>query len=160
MKFSTKEDLEIPIEDTFKLLTDFDKFEQIFMRRGVKIARVSGYEGQLPGMRWTADAEIRGKRREIDVTLTTFDPHDALVYFAKSSGFESTLEIDLVSLSAGRTRLRIAFDLKPKTLSSRLLVQSARLARNTLNKRYKMRVAHFAGDLEDRHKSSLKRVSS
>jgi len=75
MKFSTKEDLEVPIGDVFERLTDFDGFE---------------------------------------------------------------------------------LDVRPKTLPARLLMQSAKLTRNTLNKRYKTRIGHFAEDLEDRYKRSAK----
>jgi hypothetical protein len=37
-------------------------------------------------------------------------------------------------------------------LSARLLLQSLKLAKNSLTKKYKMRVATFATDLEDRHR--------
>ena len=48
--------------------------------------------------------------------------------------------------------MRIELDVRAKTLSARLMMQSAKLMRNTLNKRFKTRIAHFATDLEDRHK--------
>jgi hypothetical protein len=39
-------------------------------------------------------------------------------------------------------------------LSARLLVQSLKLAKNSLNKRYKQRVAQYGKSIEDRHKST------
>ncbi|MDG1354009.1 MAG: hypothetical protein P8P70_12775 [Sulfitobacter sp.] len=60
--------------------------------------------------------------------------------------------IELVALSKSRTRLMVSFDIKPLNLSARLLVQSLKLAKTSLTKKFKLRVAEFAKTLEDRHK--------
>ena len=41
-------------------------------------------------------------------------------------------------------------DLRPKTLAARLLVQSLKLARNKLNRKFRKRVAEFAMLIEER----------
>ena len=54
-------------------------------------------------------------------------------------------------LSRNSTRVLVALEIKPLNLSSRLWVQSLKLAKTTLNKKYKERVADYARGMEERH---------
>lgn len=150
MKFSTKEDLEIGIDDVFEMLSDFDGFERKIMRHGVDVTRLDQMGTAGVGAKWRAKAEFRSKMRDFDVELTKYDRPNELVFTTESGGMKATFTVELVALSRNRTRMRVELDVKPKTLPARLLMQSARLAKNTLNKRYKTRVANFSEDLEDR----------
>ena len=85
-----------------------------------------------------------------------FDQPNEMCVLSSTSGVDGTGQIELVALSRNRTRMRVELDVKPKTLPARLLMQSARLARNTLNRRYKTRVANFAEDMEDRYVRGLR----
>lgn len=71
----------------------------------------------------------------------------------QASGIMGDTRVDLVQLSPRRTRLEATVDLSAKTLSSRLLLQSFKLARSTLAQRFKKRVASFADDVADKYKS-------
>lgn len=156
MKFSTKEDMEIPIETAFEMVSDFDAFERIALQRGIDISQVGDHSTARVGMTWKVRADLRGKRRIFDVELVKYDTPTELEFEAGSSLTDSKFLVELVALSRNRTRMRVELDVKPKTLSARLMIQSARLARNSLNKRYKFRISHFVKDMEERHKSSLK----
>jgi carbon monoxide dehydrogenase subunit G len=155
MKFSTKEDLEIPIDDVFQMLSDFDGFERAILRHGADVSRTDKMENVGVGMSWKARATVRGKKREFDAKLVEFDRPNQMLFDVKTNSMASTFLVELVAMSRLRTRMRIELDVKPQTLSARLLMQSAKLARNTLNRRYKTRIAHFASDLEERYKKSL-----
>lgn len=156
MKFSTKEDLEVPIGDVFERLTDFDGFEKAALRYGADVVRVDE-GGETPvGMSWQLKAKIRGKLRKFVVTLAEHDRPNEISYDITSPAIRAQFLIELVALSRKRTRMRMELDVRPKTLPARLLMQSAKLTRNTLNKRYKTRIGHFAEDLEDRYKRSAK----
>ena len=48
----------------------------------------------------------------------------------------------------------VILDIKPLNLSARLLVQSLKLAKTSLTKKYKLRVAEFARTLEERQRRS------
>lgn len=152
MKFSTKEDMEIPIEQCFDMLSDFDVFERAGLRRGAEVSRTDdlGYAGE--GASWDVHAKIRGKPREIHIEVSEFDRPNLMNFDANSGGMAAGFLVELVPLSRNRTRMRVELNVRPKTLSARLLMQSAKLARNTLNRKYKNRIAHFATDLEDRYK--------
>ncbi|MEP3348107.1 MAG: SRPBCC family protein [Litoreibacter sp.] len=156
MKFSTKEDLEIPIDDVFQLLSDFDGFERAILRHGADVSRTDKLTSNGVGMSWKARAEVRGKNRQFEVKLVEYDRPNQMLFDVKTNNMAATFLVELVAMSRTRTRMRIELDVKPQTLSARLIMQSAKLARNTLNRRYKTRIAHFASDLEERHKKGLR----
>jgi len=156
MKFSTKEDLEMPIEVVFEMLSDFDGYERAILQRGADITRTDSLSAKGVGMTWAAKAKLRGKMRKFDVSLVEYDVPNQMRFKAVSKNIEASFLLELVALSRARTRMRVELDVKPQTLSARLLMQSAKLARNTLNRRYKTRIAHFATDLEERHKKGLR----
>lgn len=156
MKFSTKEDLEVPIDTVFDMLSDFEGFERAAMRHGAEISRLQPAVPAGRGTGWRVKATFRGKRRDFEVHVSEFDRPNQMSFEAMSDGMKGAFLVELVALSRNRTRMRMELDVRPKTLAARLLMQSAKLARNSLNRRYKTRIAHFAEDLEDRHKRSLK----
>lgn len=156
MKFSTKEDLEIPIDNVFQMLSDFDGFERAILRHGADVSRTDKMDSVGVGLSWKAKATVRGKKREFDVKLVEFDRPNQMLFDVKTKNMSATFLVELVAMSRMRTRMRIELDVRPQTLSARLLMQSAKLARNTLNRRYKTRIAHFASDLEERHKKGLR----
>jgi hypothetical protein len=156
MKFSTKEDMEIGIDEVFVLLSDFDGFERMFMQRGVDITRLDQTAVIGVGTKWAANAEFRGRRRDFEVELVDYDRPNCMQFKTESGGMTAKFTVELVALSRNRTRMRVELDVKPKTLPARLLMQSARLARNNLNRRYKTRVANFAEDMEDRYVRGLR----
>ena len=75
------------------------------------------------------------------------------------SGTGATIEgqagIDLMALAARRTRLNITVDLQPRTIGARLILQSMRLAKARLNRRFAERVAQFCTEIETRYRKSL-----
>lgn len=152
MKFSTKEDIEAPIDTVFAAVSDFNAFERFALRRGAWVQRVDRKTYPETTIAWDIEFRFRGKKRQFLAELTGFSaPNHELVQFV-SGGINGDVLIDLVALSRNRTRLSIALEIKPKNLSARLIVQSLRLAKTRLTNRYKMRVANFAMDIEDRHK--------
>ena len=63
----------------------------------------------------------------------------------------TVMTTELVALSKNRTRIMLSFDIKPLNLSARLLVQSLKLAKTSLTKKFKLRAAEYAKTLEERH---------
>ena len=149
MKFSTREDIEVPVDDVFARIADFDTFERMALRHGAQVTR---RDGPGPGTTWQVRADIRGKPREMRIALVRLDAPDGLTVDIASAGIVGALVVELVALSRSRTRMRVALEVRPQTLSARLSIQSARLARGTLTKRYKGRIAQFAREIETSHK--------
>ena len=152
MKFSTKEDLEIPVETAFNYLTDFAVYERAVKLRGAEIARQFDDPAPREGLEWKAKFTFRGKQRKMDIRLSKCEPQKLLQFSGTSPSVISEFVIELVQLAPARTRMHVELDIKPRSLAARLMIQSARLARSKLNRRFKNRIADFADDLEQRHK--------
>ncbi len=151
MKFSTKEDIEAPIDAVFAMLCDFEAFERSAMRRGAEVQRVDQLAVPGVGMMWNAVFEMRGKRRELQIEMVTFDRPNDMVLESTSPGLIGQMGFELMALSRSRTRLNVELEVKPLTLSARLLVQSMKLAKASLTKKYKVRVAEYAKGMEERY---------
>ncbi|MEO3416545.1 SRPBCC family protein [Roseovarius sp. CAU 1744] len=151
MKFSAREDIEAPIEFVFAQVTDFQALERSALRRGAEVQRVDGNSEPGVGMAWDVSFKLRGKMRELKTELTRLDAPNSVVLSSRSKAMGGHMVVDLVALSRGRTRMSMDLELKPINLSSRLLVQSLKLARGNLTGRYKLRIADFARDIEDRY---------
>ena len=152
MIFSTKEDIEAPIDAVFKAVSNFDAFEHSALRRGAKVQRVNRKTHPSTSLAWDVRFTFRGKKRDMLIELIEHDAPNRLLAQSQSGGIEGGLQMNLVALSSNRTRLLIETEIKPKTLSARLMVQSMRLAKNKLTRRYRLKVADFANDIEDRYK--------
>ncbi|MEM8653381.1 MAG: SRPBCC family protein [Pseudomonadota bacterium] len=151
MKFATKEDVEAPISTVFGMLSDFEVFERSAIRRGAEVNRVGEHEYPREGQTWRSSFVLRGKTRNVEVELVRYAPPMAMEFEAISGGLTTKLNVDLVALASNRTRITVEFDVKPRTLPARLFVQSMKLAKNNLTKRYKLRVAEFARTIEEKY---------
>ncbi len=150
MRFSGKEDIEAPIDEVFAAVTDFSTFERAALRRGADVRRTDSLGAPGVGMSWDIGFSFRGKPRLLVAEMTSYEEPSELAFASRVGGLDVFLTVDLLALSRKRTRLAVVTDLKPKTLSARLLVQSMRLGKTRLNARYKGRLADFAADFEDR----------
>lgn len=147
MKFSTREDIEAPVETVYQAVTDFDRFERMLLARGVEITRDQTIDPHTCGARWHADFKWRGRDHSLDAELVSIQPHDGYAVESHTGGVVTMSVVDLVALSKARTRLFVSMELKPTTLGSRLFVQSLRLAKRSLDRRFKARVAGFAAKI-------------
>jgi carbon monoxide dehydrogenase subunit G len=151
MKFSSNEDIEAPIGEVFVVLADFESFERSAIRRGIEVQRVGEHPAApTVGMAWDVAFSVRGKRRETTITLTGCETPLTMTFQASGSGLDGVMEIELLALSPRRTRLSVSLELAPQTMSARLFVQSLKLAKSNLNKRFRLKVADFARAIEDR----------
>ena len=150
MQFSTKEDLEAPIASVFAVLSDFEMFERSAVRRGADVQRIGDHATPEIGQAWQAAFQMRGKNRDAKVTLTQYAPPSDMVFESRSDGLSTTLQIALVALSPRRTRISVQIDVAPQSLPARLFVQSLKLAKSTLTKRFRLRVADYSKDIEER----------
>ncbi len=154
MKFSTREDVEAPIDHVWAQVSDFAGFERQAMRRGAQIARTDTLGKPGLGSEWLVDLTFRGKPRRIEAQVVEYDAPHAVVLDSRTGGVEGTIRAELVELSPRRTRLSVSLDLKPVNISGRLLIQSLKFARSNLNRRFSVRVAGFAQGLEGEYRKA------
>lgn len=150
MQFTAREDISAPIDRVFAAVTDFEAFERAILRRGAEIERTDTLTVPAPGMAWRSKFEFRGKTRKMDAELTRFEAPETFAISTNSAGMDGEVVVELVQLSPRQTRLQIITLLKPRSMSAKLLVQTLRLAKGSLLKRYRGGVRKFARDLESR----------
>jgi len=151
MKFKTKEDIDAPMDYVFGALTDFEALERQAMRRGASVRRMDAQTQPGEGMGWEIGFPFRGKPRELTVTMMHFAPPSRMSFDGTMQGLSGTMDVELLALSRTRTRMILEIELKPETLSARLLMQSIKLARGSINKRFQVRVAEYAKTMEERY---------
>jgi len=150
MQFTAKEDISAPIETVFDAVTDFGTFERALMRRGVEVARTDSLTEPGVGMSWDSRFNFRGKQRQVAAELRRIDSPEGLELATESAGLHGVLTVDLVQLSPRQTRMQVTLVLKPHNLPGRLLIQSMKLAKGSLLRRYRKGVRKFAHELESR----------
>lgn len=149
MQFSSKEDIDAPVDTVFAALSEFEAFERSAIRRGIEVRRVDEDLNTIrAGMAWDAAFDLRGKRRDLHLKLCDYEAPSNMRFESESFGLIGTLTIDLVALSPKRTRMGMVLHLAPKTLSARLFLQSLKLAKSNLTKRFKQKTADFAKSIE------------
>lgn len=150
MQFTAREDIAAPLGHVFARVTDFAAFERAALRRGAEVRRLDSRTTSGAGMAWHARFSLRGRQREIETELTGYDPPNGIAVEMRSPALEGALMVDLVALSRERTRLTVSLTVKPRTLAARLMLQSLKLARGNIARRFRGRIAHFAQEIEDR----------
>lgn len=151
MEFTTKQDIDAPAGYVFDCLSDFENFEKAALRRGADVQRVDEAQTLGQGAKWRAQFNFRHKPREIMVELTEYQPSDQATYQAKGQGIEATMKIELIPMSKTRTRMVTTVGMEAKTLSARLLLQSLKLAKGQIGKRFDGAMADYAKQLGKRY---------
>ena len=154
MRFTTKQDIEAPVAFVFKTLADFDVWERAAMRRGAEIERTDTLTQAGAGMSWTSRFSYRGRARAVDLRLVTFDAPAQLAFAGQSAAVEGTAAVDMMEMSSRRTRIHVVAEVTPRTLAARLFLQSLRLARARVDRKFEQRVAQLAADIEHRFRTS------
>ncbi|MGD1881305.1 MAG: SRPBCC family protein [Paracoccaceae bacterium] len=154
MKFSSREDIEAPADFVFEQLCRFERFERSAMRRGAEVQRLDDIPAAGIGMRWAVSFEMRGRMRHLTLEMTEFDRPRAIKVISVSNGIYGEFLINLMALSPRMTRLSVSLDVSPKTLAARLMIQSIRLAKGSVSRRFKQRVADFGARVEESYRSA------
>lgn len=150
MNFTAKQDIEAPAERVWAALTDFAGWERAAFRRGAEVTRTDRLAAPGPGMTWAGRFEFRGQPREITVRLVEMDPGARLVFQGTTKQFTGEVVLDLVEMSARSSRLHLKAEIKPQTLTARILLQSLKLAKGRVQKRIETRLADFAAGFDGR----------
>jgi len=151
MKFSTRQDIDAPIEFAFAHATDFVSLEMQALRRGIEVARLDDLPDNVPGLRWSAALPFRGKIRKLRAELATYAAPDSFSIQSVSGGIEADFDVEFLSLSREQTRVKVGLELSPKTLSARLMIQSLKFAKARLDTRFASRVGGMAKEIGGRY---------
>lgn len=150
MKLKTHHDLEVSTSQLFMALSDTTRWERAALRRGVEVVRQDGGTGLVGGAKWHAKGSWRGKAREVDITLREVAPPHSMAFDFESGLFAGTAVIQLVDLSIRRTRVSLELELKPKTLAARILLQGAKLRKQSIQRRFSQKIGTTLSEMGSR----------
>jgi hypothetical protein len=74
-----------------------------------------------------------------------------LVVTGTSPNLGGNCTVDLVALSRSTTRMSVRLEITAQSMAARLLLQSLRLAKGSLNKRFDTAIADFARSMGERY---------
>ena len=149
MELTAREDIEAPLEEVFRAVSDFEGFERAVLRRDADVVRTDNLDVVGKGMCWDVKFGFRGKPRTAQLEIIAFNPPDNMKVLGRSGGVEVDFNVDLVALSRARTRLDITADVAATNLPARLLLQPMKLAHSNILKRFRKKIAVFASKVED-----------
>ena len=156
MKFENIEDLDIPIDAAFEMLSEFSFFERMAMRRGAEVLRRDAEQPSGLGAAWDLTVPWRGKSVKMQLDVVRFEKPEALGFQAEAPAIRAQMDIELVALSNHKTRLQLKTDISAKTLTGRLLLQSMKLTRGKIEKRLSARISEQSRNLEERYRETYK----
>ncbi|GLQ36374.1 hypothetical protein GCM10007939_26580 [Amylibacter marinus] len=151
MQLGAKQDLNVPADFLFSELTDYPAFEALLLAAGAHVERLDGLEDLAAGMSWLIEGHFRGKHRKVNIDLSDMHMNETLIYRSNSKDMSAEITLELIELSKEQTRL--AVDVRPtaNTISARLILQSAKLARKSIERRFNGRLDDFCTRIEDKY---------
>lgn len=155
MQFVAKEDTDAPMSEMFAAISDFASFERSAIRRGVEVERRGDVTNPGNGLGWDAKFRFRGAVRDVTIEVDKFNPDTDLRILSHGSGVVADVVVELIELAPRRTRMNVTLKLKPKTLTGRLMVQSLKLARGKIARKFKTRVSEFAQSATERRLQAM-----
>ena len=153
MQFSSRIDIAASAEFVFASLTDFDGWEALARAKGAQIIRQdpAGRMQAGEGSCWEGSFIFKGKTRNGTLMLRESRASERLVIQADGRGIGGDLLVEITPIGAGRSRLSVQGELRPKSLAARLFVQSLRLAKGRVQAKLNKRVADYGRRLEGKY---------
>ena len=144
MQFSHRIDKDLPADTLFDAASDFNRIERMLLRRGVSVTRVG--EVADAAQAWDIAFDWRGQRREVRLVLVQFDRPEKMVLTGRSDPFDLKINLSVVALSRQKSRLSFVMEAKPRNMRARLTIQTAKLGRAQLNRKFAKKISSFVDD--------------
>ena len=143
MKFSTRFDSDQPSAELFGIISDFSRSERSLRARGAQVRRIDPAQDPGTGLGWTIDFNWRGQARKVRLDVTRFDRPSHITLDGHSDQFDLSINMTVVALSRVKSRLLFETEIRPRTMRARLLLQTAKLGKSQLDRKYDQRIADF-----------------
>ena len=150
MKLTAKTDINAPASFVYATLLDHAAWEAEARRRGAEIERPADLPLTGIGAGWRIRVPFRGKQRNILIRIDGMSPDSLLTFLIEGQAIEGNSAMELLPMSPRRTRLRMALDIRPKTLGARLFLNTLRLAKGRVQARMEKRLIQLGAQIEAR----------
>lgn len=141
MELTSEHDIPAPRAQVFAILADPAALEQRLNAARVHVQR------RDEGPEWELRFHLRGAERRMHLTRTICEDPSRLALAGQSASFAIESLIALAAPEAQVTRMRVTFTARPRSTAARVALQSLRLARGRLQRRFDAAVARLAAEL-------------
>ena len=98
-------------------------------------------------MSWLIGFDFRGRSRELALELTEYQPPEVIQFKGSSDQFDLGLRMTVVALTRTKSRLIFETDAQPRGMKARLLLQTAKLGKPQLDRKFAERISDFVNSL-------------
>ncbi|SNT76476.1 SRPBCC family protein [Paracoccus seriniphilus] len=151
MKFSARFDIDSQADALFDSIADFSRFERMMMGRGATVTRIDPAQQQGIGMGWLIGFLWRGRSRDLRLEVTRFDRPERLSLAGHSDSLDIRIDATVIALSKSRSRLIFECEIRPRNMKARLMLQTAKLGKSQLDRKFERRVAEFLQEIQAAH---------
>ncbi|MGB0354344.1 MAG: hypothetical protein ACPGDA_10220 [Paracoccaceae bacterium] len=155
MKFKATEDIDASLELVFERFCDFTQIEADLTGRGAKLVREGGWLQPRKGTGWSSEIKLRGRARPVSSQITNFIHEEVMVIESQIGGMQTIYELRFQGINPQMSRVSAPLELKPTTLSARLVIQSLKLARGRVLQRMTGYLVRRGNEVEAEYRASL-----
>ncbi len=148
MIFVAQDEVHVPQDYAFSHFSDFISYEATALSYGADIRRVDGFQQVSQGVAWRGTVPIRGKTVGVEAKVTNFDPSRQSQMVTQAGGMTVTVDLSFEEMEPEKTRVTARAELRANTLAARLIVQSVRLARGSLQRRIDSKLVALGSKFE------------
>ena len=149
MKLTATEDIDLPADRAFALLSDMGYYERQLMRRGIDVTRTAEGE-RAEDLRWEVAVLPIPQIETADLWIAELSPPARLAAGARSGGFTLDLQAEVTALSRNSSRLRVSVELHASGLRNTAALAALRLKAPAISKTFSDQVGRIARDAERR----------
>lgn len=147
MRLSVAQEIAAPVEAVWTDVADVERLESLARQRDPGLRRVP--DGPVgPGTRWELAVPVQGRRRRVTLELLEMTSPDVVRMRATVEGVALTSDLTFTALSADRTRMALAVEGRSSGLAGRVLLGALSVARPTVERRMRERLAIVAKRIE------------
>lgn len=84
MKLYSHYDIKLAQDVVFDRLSEFEKFERLAVKRGLRVRRIDESDDIAEGIKWRLEFPFRGKKRNVELTLVEADVPNSMVFDAQN----------------------------------------------------------------------------
>lgn len=147
MKFSTRQDTDLSAEALFAAISDFPTMERVLLRRGVQVQRLDQHPQPAIGNAWRLGFDWRGRARDVRIAVSDLSLPESLGFSGASDHFKLLTRLTVVALTRAKSRLIFEVEVQPRGMKARLMLQTARLGKSQLDRKFAERIEEFVSRL-------------
>lgn len=139
LELSAHEQAQMPVEELFARASRFGNFARQARSNGTRVRRLEPGNSEH-GPRWEVHYSLGGTERRFILELVQRRAPECLRFAIHSDAIEGELTLTLNAINAARSGVEARLTARPITTKARIVLQSMRLTRASLNKRFAKRI--------------------